>query len=370
MILKNTSIDTFIESIIKNEKELILFGSGVLANNFIRYLIKNFKDIKIKYLIDNDINKQGKKIQIYDYDINIKNPKVLSNVKNKNIIILVTSSYYYEIIKQLDLYDNLKNNECYVLPIIYTANLRKNSKGIINKSTNSLIPKKIHYMWFGNNEMPEKLKKCVESWKYYCRDYEIIRWDESNYDITKCEYTKQAYENRAWGFITDYARLDILYNHGGIYIDTDVEIIKNIDDMLYQEAFTSIEKWSVINSGGCTGAVKHNRAIKKMLDSRKNIKFINEDNSLNKMASGYYDTIPFIDEGYILNGEKQSIGGLNIYSYDYFHPYDYMTGKLEVTENTLGIHHFNGGWIDDKGKSQREITQRKYDEILKRMDGK
>lgn len=175
MILKNLSVNNFIKNIISSEKELILFGSGVLANVFIRYLIKNYKEIRIKYLLDNDINKQGQKTKIYDFNIEIKNPEVLADINNDNIIILITSSYYYDIIKQLDSYDNLKTNECYVLPIMYTTNLNKNNSGIINKCKNRLIPKKIHYMWFGNNEIPQNLKKCIESWKYYCSDYEIIR---------------------------------------------------------------------------------------------------------------------------------------------------------------------------------------------------
>ena len=94
-----------------------------------------------------------------------------------------------------------------------------------------MIPKKIHYCWFGGNPMPEKDKKCIESWKRYCPDYEIIRWDESNYDVSKNRYMKEAYEEKKWGFVPDYARLDIIYNEGGIYLDTDVELVKNLDDL-------------------------------------------------------------------------------------------------------------------------------------------
>ncbi|MBZ0312896.1 hypothetical protein K7185_10460 [Clostridium butyricum] len=366
MVLKNLSLKNFIYNISKNKNQLILFGSGVLANTFIKYIEKLNIDIKIKYIVDNDINKHGKVIEACD--LKIYNPEVLDNIENKKIVILITSSYYYEIVKQLDICSNLYNVDCYILPIMYATNLNKSKNQIINKHHNMLIPKKIHYMWFGTKKLPYNLQKCVDSWKKFCPDYEIIRWNESNYDILKCEYTSQAYERKAWGFIPDYARLDILYEHGGIYMDTDVELIKNLDEMLYQKAFCSIEKWNVINFGGCSGSIPGNSGIEKILNIRKNIKFVNEDGSLNTMASGYYDTLPFINEGYIFNGKNQCVEDMNIYAYDYFHPYDYMTGKLELTENTFGIHHFNGGWINDKYKIERLRTQKKYNEVLSRME--
>ena len=118
-----------------------------------------------------------------------------------------------------------------------------------------MIPKKIHYCWFGSGELPDKDKKNIENWKKLCPDYEIIRWDESNYDYKKNKYMKQAYKSKKWGFVPDYARLDILYHHGGIYLDTDVELVRNLDILRYQRAFCGVEKWGNINLGGCSGAV-------------------------------------------------------------------------------------------------------------------
>ncbi|MBP3463612.1 MAG: hypothetical protein J6K45_03935 [Clostridia bacterium] len=111
------------------------------------------------------------------------------------------------------------------------------------------IPKKIHYCWFGNGDKPELVEKCIKSWKKYCPDYEIIEWNESNYDVTMCDYSKEAYENKKWAFVTDYARLWIIYNHGGIYLDTDVEIIKNIDFILETDSFLASEDNVHINTG-------------------------------------------------------------------------------------------------------------------------
>ena len=100
-----------------------------------------------------------------------------------------------------------------------------------------MIPKIIHYCWFGGAELPEKDRKCIESWKKFCPDYQIIEWNENNYDVTKNTYMYQAYQAKKWGFVPDYARLDIIYQHGGIYLDTDVELVKNLDSLLENDAF-------------------------------------------------------------------------------------------------------------------------------------
>ena len=127
--------------------------------------------------------------------------------------------------------------------------------GIIKEYRKQMIPKKIHYMWLGGKEIPRNLQLCIDSWKKYCPDYEIVQWNESNYDIGKNKYMKMAYENKKYGFVPDYARLDILYNYGGIYMDTDVEVVRSLDDLLYQSAFCGVEKWQTINFGGCSGCL-------------------------------------------------------------------------------------------------------------------
>ena len=128
-----------------------------------------------------------------------------------------------------------------------------------------MIPKIIHYCWFGGNEIPENDKKCIESWKKYCPDYKIIRWDESNYDYKKNSYMREAYEAKKWGFVPDYARLDIIYNYGGIYLDTDVELLKSLDEILDCEGFFGFESENLVNLGLGFGAVKGNEIIRDMM---------------------------------------------------------------------------------------------------------
>ena len=367
MKIKNASVEEFIKYIAGREERIAVFGLGVIAHTLMNYICEKSKlGERIEIAVDNDKSKIGKQIELGKTRVIVQPVEALKKIDSENYIIVITGSHYYEMLCQLEKM-GIENAVCYILPIMCTSHLNLENKAIKRESKEQLIPKKIHYMWFGSKELPKHLQKCVDSWKRFCPDYKIIRWDEHNYDVTKNNYMKQAYESRQWGFIPDYARLDILYENGGIYIDTDVELICGLDDMLYQTGFTSTEKWHVINIGGGTGCIPGHPAIKKILDVRKNVSFIEKDGSYNRMASGYYDTLPFLREGFCMNGQNQSISGMNIYGFDYFHPYDYMTGELHRTENTLGIHHFNGGWLDENMRSEREKSIAMYHKTLERM---
>ncbi|KAI4450823.1 hypothetical protein C823_005360 [Eubacterium plexicaudatum ASF492] len=150
-------------------------------------------------------------------------------------------------------------------------------------------------------------------------------------------------------------------------MDTDVEVIRNLDDMLYQEAFCSVEKWQVLNFGGCSGAIPKHPALKRFLQAWKQRRFINEEGSADILSSGFLDTRVAMDCGYVLNGQNQTILGMNIYTYDYFHPYDYMSGKMELTDDTYAIHHFNGGWLDERAKLATQRTRSKYESLCHRI---
>ncbi len=185
----------------------------------------------------------------------------------------------------------------------------------------------------------------MESWRRFCPEYEIKEWNEDNYDVTRYLYSSQAYRHRKWAFVSDIARLDILYEYGGIYMDTDVELIKNLDDLLFQPAFCGVEKWRLLNTGGGCGDVPHHPAIKKMLDYRKGFPFEYPDGSLIMESSGSYESCPLIEDGFVPDNTIQVVDGMTIYSSDFFHPYDYMSGETSITENTYGIHHFQESWV-------------------------
>lgn len=214
-----------------------------------------------------------------------------------------------------------------------------------------MIPKKIHYCWFGRGEKPSSVIKCIESWKKYCPDYQIVEWNEDNYDITGNQYMYDAYVNKKWGFVPDYARLDIIYNEGGIYLDTDVQVIASFDGLLEYEAFIGFENSGTpdlyVNCGQGFGAVPGNPDIKHLRDTYKSLRFINDDNSLNQTASPIYTTDSLVKLGLKLDNRLQQVSTLHILPSEVLCPKNYLTGKISRTANTIAIHHFDGSWIDE-----------------------
>lgn len=228
-----------------------------------------------------------------------------------------------------------------------------------------MIPKKIHYCWFGGNPIPEKDQKFIESWKKFCPDYEIILWNESNYDVSKNKYMKDAYDAKKWGFVPDYARLDIIYTHGGIYLDTDVEIIKSFDELLDNEAFMGFEGANDIAPGLAFGAVPGHPGIKKLRDMYDEVSFYNEDNTMNLTPSPIMATNLLVKNGAVINDKKQEVLGITIYPTEYFAPFDNSRGRLNCTENTMSIHWYNMSWVDDFYKKWK-----KRERMLVRIFGK
>ncbi len=209
-----------------------------------------------------------------------------------------------------------------------------------------MIPKIIHYCWLGGNPLPEIAINCIETWKKYCPDYEIKEWNETNYDFSKHPYMKGALESKKWGFVPDYARLDIVYQFGGIYLDTDVEVLKSFDDLLKLPGFAGMEVVGRVNLGQGFGAEPKNETILKMRDAYDSIKFINDNDFLSKHASPVYQTKSLLKMGMKSINRKQKVGKLFIFPTEYFCPKNIDTGEIKVTSSTYSIHHFDGSWAD------------------------
>lgn len=223
------------------------------------------------------------------------------------------------------------------------------------------IPKIIHYCWVGNNPKPQSVLYCIESWRRCCPDYEIREWNETNYDFTKNEYMRQAYEAKKWGFVPDYARLDIVYEHGGIYLDTDVEMVRSFNQLLENECFFGFEDTgdgeNFINCGHGFGAVPHHKVIKQVRNLYDKISFINDDGSLDLLASPYYTTQSLRQFGLVQENRDQYFAGVQIYASDVLCPKNFRTGKLYKTARTVSIHHFTASWVDEKIKSEMAYQQ-------------
>lgn len=210
----------------------------------------------------------------------------------------------------------------------------------------SSIPKKIHYCWLGNNEKSELVQRCISSWKNVAPDYEIIEWNESNFPFEKCnQYVKEALEEKKWAFVTDYMRLWILYHEGGIYLDTDVELLKGLDCFLNHHSFMCSESLTTV----CTaviGARKGQEWIRLLLEKYDKRTFVLTNGKLDIMPNSQYIFKYFKEElGYNNNNKIEKLRfDLIMYPAEYFSPKNYSTMKLNITSNTYAIHHYGGMW--------------------------
>ncbi|MDF7668806.1 glycosyltransferase [Lactobacillus sp. ESL0703] len=223
-----------------------------------------------------------------------------------------------------------------------------------------MIPKVINYCWFGKAPLPSEVQRCISSWQKYCPDYAIVRWDESNFDVNKYDFTREAYEKQKWAFVSDVARLDIIYHHGGIYLDTDVELIKSLDSVLAAEAYFGCEDRLTINTGGGFGAVKGNKLIWANLNEYQKLHFINHDGTFNQMICTDITTHLLAKRGFKFNGTKQKIDNVVIYPSSYFCPVNFWQGKLTIKPNTISIHHYAASWKDEKNRNGKVLVMKKY----------
>jgi hypothetical protein len=221
-----------------------------------------------------------------------------------------------------------------------------------------MIEKKIHYCWFGNNPLPKKAQICIDSWKRFFPDYEIIEWNEKNFDVNFNKYAKQAYDNKKFAFFTDVARLFIIYNNGGIYFDVDVEVIKKFDDVLLEnDAFFGLETNSTVNTGLGFGASKNNWIVKELLEDYNNKDFLNQEGKMDITPCPITNSKIFKREGFKLDGTYEKINGVAVYPIDFFNPLEAATGKLNKTKNTHSIHWFLKSWVPKKQIIISKITK-------------
>lgn len=225
-----------------------------------------------------------------------------------------------------------------------------------------MIPKVIHYCWFGGKPLPDLAKKCITSWKKYFPGYEIREWNENNFDLNCCNYVKEAYTAKKWAFVSDYARFWILYNYGGLYFDTDVEVIKSFDDILAEGGFMgqeagvssgvsptsneggSWESATVANPGLGIAVAPGLRLYKEFLDFYNKIHFI-KDGVIDTTTICVYVTNILKKYGYDNYKEEiQKVAGIIIYPPEYFCPQNCVTGEIKITENTHSIHHYAASW--------------------------
>lgn len=222
-----------------------------------------------------------------------------------------------------------------------------------------MIPKVIHYCWFGRNPLPKSALKCIKSWRRHCSDYEIKEWNEDNFDVNSIPFTEQAYSRGKYAFVSDYARFLILHTHGGLYFDTDVEIIKPIDDIVACGPFMGIEKDAPgVNPGLGLAAEKGEPIYKEIIDHYATLSFVDSAGNQIPGTVVKHTTDVLKRHGFKEEDCFQSIAGINIYPNEYFNPLDDATGRLEITPCTRSIHWYSKTWVSNYGPVRAWITRR------------
>ncbi len=219
-----------------------------------------------------------------------------------------------------------------------------------------MIPKVIHYCWFGGNGKPHKIKKCIASWRKICPSYQIIEWNESNFDLSQHPYLKWCHDNGKWAYLSDFARLLIIKENGGIYFDTDVELIKSPEHLLSNEAFFGFENENNIATGLGFGAKPNHKTVEAMIQEYSSL-IPDEEGNFPLVTCPALNTKALLPFGLQLNGQEQMIAGAMILPMDYMNPYDDPTGRLNITENTFSIHWYSKSWMKKTKIIRSKLTR-------------
>lgn len=353
-------------NLFNSSKNIVCFGAGRYSKH-LSDLDSKIKCLdKINYFIDN--NEQKKNLKIANKEFKVYPFDKLKELESENSIVLISVLDYSDVLEQIE--KSLKNNKVKICLLYHVFGLycedRANSKTIplnIRILDTPVIPKKIHYCWFGGNSIPEKYKEWIATWRKFCPDYEIIEWNENDYDITKNEYMYQAYKAKKMGFVSDYARLDIIYNEGGIYLDTDVELVANLDDLLYQKAFAGFEYSNRVAFGLGFGAAKGNSLIKELRDYYNGFCFVNPDGSLNLKTCPEYQTECLSMKGLKQNGEYQIVEGMTIYPEKVLTGMSGATRRIMLADYTRAVHHYEGSWVPENQRQRLAALRKIFTDV-------
>ncbi len=354
--VSNCTILEFKEKI--REKKIVCFCAG---QNFYNFCESFQVTEKILCVVDNF--RFGTSIEVGKYRIPVISMDDLRKELKECIWVVTTVKFADELVQQLDSNDICHDQEVY-FPELFINDV---GNKILSLDGVCKIPKHIHYFWFGHNEMPDTFKRNIETWHKYCPDYEITCWNEDNYDIAKNKYMKQAYEAKKWGFVPDYARLDVIYTYGGIYLDTDVEVVRSLDELLKCDMFCGFESSLNVNFGQGFGAVKQHPVIKKMMDLYDELEFKNAEGTLNLIPSPIYQTRSLCELGLKKDGKIQKVRGAIILSTEYLSPIN-EHGYGKIGANTYAIHHYAGSWYNAEQECEKKRIVGNYNYLLSRID--
>ena len=208
-----------------------------------------------------------------------------------------------------------------------------------------MLPKIIHYCWFGRGEKPVLAQKCIDSWRKFCPDFEIREWNEDNCDYLAMPFMMEAYAAKKYAFVSDIMRLIVLEQYGGVYFDTDVELVRDIAPLMDDEGFIGFENDQYVNSGQGIAAMPHHPVVQAMIEEYWKLHFTSVDGTTNAVGCPHLNTDVMERYGLVRNGKEQRVAGIHVYPAEFFNPLDSVTGKLTKTENTYSIHWYSMSWL-------------------------
>ena len=216
-----------------------------------------------------------------------------------------------------------------------------------------MIPKILHYCWFGGKPKPRLVRKCIASWEKHCPDWQIIEWNEENFDVTQNGYTRMCMTQGKYAFLSDYARLRVVEQFGGVYLDTDVQLLKPLEDLMAEEAFFAFETPRYVATGLGFGSEAHGRAVTAML------RFYDPllDGEAGTRMCPALNTAALTELGLIPDGGRQTVAGALILPVDWFNPMESATGRIRMTGNTRAIHHYAASWLGFPRRLRLTLTR-------------
>lgn len=223
-----------------------------------------------------------------------------------------------------------------------------------------MIPKTIHYCWFGGNELPELESRCIASWSKVMPHWEIRRWDETNFDVRRCAFSQGAYEAGLWAFVSDYARFEILREYGGVFLDTDVELLRPLDGLLDREAFTGFSKNEFfVNPGLIVSSEAGGRVVTDVVRKYESMEFEPLHGRIHPQSSPRVLTSLLVDSyGLTRDGVRHELDGMTVFPAEWFDPIDPHTGKMVVSPETYSVHYYSGTWLGPAKKYRMELRKK------------
>lgn len=347
----NTSIDKFLEYI--KDKEIYIYGVGDFYQRLTRRVIYSHIHKSVAGYIDN--GRKGEKITVSGQEYHIYGVEFLKSIR-RGIVLLCGTTYLDEMYRQLMSQCLPDEIECFIMPLIWAVSDGKDDPEITaclsmkddsHSEIENKIEKKIHCCWFGGKKKPAKYQKCIDTWKRVCPDYEIIEWNDDTYDCGKNIFVKQAYEKKKWAFVSDYARIDVIYHYGGIYLDVDVELLKDFEPLRQFDSFFNYGVRHMVELGSGFGSVKQNPFIGTLLKLYEGVEFLdkNGQSQETKYVQPVWINDSFLRKGFWLNGDMQLVDNMLLLPRRFYTPKeDFFLCNYLQCDDTRGIHHFNSEW--------------------------